>query len=397
MKHNELAPVAGMPRREFLRNSILLALPLATGSAMALTVKTGGSLAASELVYVPPTRTRGTAVVDVANYGARGDGVHDDTAAIQTAINALPSTGGTVVVPAGNYLIDALRSLKLRNYMHLKLDPAAKLIAKPNGSARYAVVTIDVIHDVEVSGGQIVGERDQHTGTSGEGGHGILVKGASRITIRDILVQKGWGDGISVGPRPQYQKPYIYSRDVVVANVVCTGNRRNGLSITNVIGMKVYDSEFSNTNGTSPQCGIDVEPNGDIDGKGYNDQVWIENCVMRGNAKYGVNVWRRSRNLTITKCTIDGNKSCGIVTTGLNTGTFTANTFCNNMKTGLFIQTGSNNVSISGNVSYKNYMSQGTSMRLNPFYLTGTSSKIQKDLIVAKTATNTNVGSNYYK
>lgn len=41
--------------------------------------------------------------VNVQNYGAVGDGVHDDTAAIQAAINALPANGGTVFLPAGTY------------------------------------------------------------------------------------------------------------------------------------------------------------------------------------------------------------------------------------------------------------------------------------------------------
>ncbi|MEY9848652.1 glycosyl hydrolase family 28-related protein [Streptacidiphilus sp. MAP5-3] len=40
---------------------------------------------------------------NVLDYGATGNGVTDDTTAIQTAINAVPSSGGTVVFPAGTY------------------------------------------------------------------------------------------------------------------------------------------------------------------------------------------------------------------------------------------------------------------------------------------------------
>lgn len=377
-----------MPRRAFLRNS-LMAMPV-------VFVGAGVPLTAAAAVYNPPTRQRGSAVLNVRNYGAFGDGSHDDTAAIQKAINSLPSTGGTVFIPAGTYLINAVTSIKLRSLMHLKLDPGAKLAAKATSSGQYNVVLADVVHDVEISGGQIVGERDKHLGTEGEGGHGIRIRGSQRVTIRDIRISKGWGDGITVGPKPNYKARFTYSKDVVVANVVCTQNRRNGLSIGNVIGMKVYDSEFSYTNGTAPQCGIDVEPDRDIDESGYNDQVWIENCVMRGNNKFGMNVWRRARNLTVTKCQIIENTTLGVMTTGLTGGTFTGNYFGSNMSVGLAIKTGSTNVKVNGNTFFNNYKRQGYIDRAD-FTQTGVNSKVQKDLQVGDGTSNITIGSNTYK
>ena len=47
-----------------------------------------------------PSLSIGPASVNVENKGARGNDSVDDTAAFQRAIDALPSTGGTVVVPA---------------------------------------------------------------------------------------------------------------------------------------------------------------------------------------------------------------------------------------------------------------------------------------------------------
>ena len=95
---------AQMPRRKFLTNSMLLAVPMMTAGTAFAGVRISGALTAS--AYVPPTRTRGATIINVRDKGAVGDGIHDDTAAFQAAVNALPSTGGTVYVPAGTYLID---------------------------------------------------------------------------------------------------------------------------------------------------------------------------------------------------------------------------------------------------------------------------------------------------
>jgi hypothetical protein len=49
---------------------------------------------------------------NVANYGAKGDGVTDDAAAIQAAVNAASAAGGgTVYLPAGTYRLYAARSV----------------------------------------------------------------------------------------------------------------------------------------------------------------------------------------------------------------------------------------------------------------------------------------------
>src|SRR5260221_7645493 len=45
-------------------------------------------------------------LTNVLDYGASGNGVKDDTAAIQAAIDACPD-GGTVTVPRGSYLISS--------------------------------------------------------------------------------------------------------------------------------------------------------------------------------------------------------------------------------------------------------------------------------------------------
>jgi hypothetical protein len=48
-----------------------------------------------------------TLQVNVRDYGAKGDGVSDDTAAIRASLTAVPLSGGTVYLPCGTYLISS--------------------------------------------------------------------------------------------------------------------------------------------------------------------------------------------------------------------------------------------------------------------------------------------------
>lgn len=58
----------------------------------------------------------GGAVVNVYTYGAKGDGVTDDTAAILAAIAAQPQ-GGAVFLPQGSYLLTATLTLRADTYL----------------------------------------------------------------------------------------------------------------------------------------------------------------------------------------------------------------------------------------------------------------------------------------
>ncbi len=64
----------------------------------------------------------------VTDFGAKGDGVTDDTAAVQTAINCLPKKG-RLFFPKGTYLV---KSLCLKSHVTLHLDEGATLLGSTN-------------------------------------------------------------------------------------------------------------------------------------------------------------------------------------------------------------------------------------------------------------------------
>lgn len=72
---------------------------------------------------------------DIRSFGAVGDGVTDDTHAIQTAIQFIPR-GGLLYFPAGTYLTDPLA---LKSHITLQFDAGAALVGSTDRS-RYPVL-----------------------------------------------------------------------------------------------------------------------------------------------------------------------------------------------------------------------------------------------------------------
>lgn len=347
---------ASIARRDFLRRTSQVAFSLAVSGASLPAL--AGAVRSSQLpaensgpaVFVPPTRARGAAVLNVRDFGAAGDGVRDDTAAIQACINALPSDGGTVIVPPGTYLIDATKNVRLRSYMHFQLDHEAKLVAKPNAADRSYVINAYKVNDVEISGGQVIGERDGHLGTTGEWGHCVMVRGCRRVTVRDMRMAKAWGDGLSIGAADGATT--VLSEDVVVANIVCSGNRRQALTIGRSRYVKVYDSEFSYTGGIKPSCGIDIEP--DPVGTSITYGVHIENCWIHHNESNGIQVYKEVEAVTIRGCNIEHNQGYGILAIGAVTGTIVGNTLAHNRLYGVGLRTATRQYKVEGNTFRNN-------------------------------------------
>ena len=103
-----------------------------------------------------PTSSVSVNVKD-APYAAKGDGVTDDTAAIQSAVDAVAGTGATVTVPPGTFLINPARNghagIRLGNQMTFRLMPGATLQAESTSSSDYVVLLASGVANVTIVGG----------------------------------------------------------------------------------------------------------------------------------------------------------------------------------------------------------------------------------------------------
>jgi len=286
----------------------------------------------------------GGAVEDVRRHGARGNGVANDTRAFQAAIDALPASGGTVQVPPGDYLIDPVVGVQLRSRMHLAMSPGTRLLAKPNAAERAYVLNAYRVSDTTISGGRIIGERSRHKGTTGEWGHGLMIRAAERVNVRDMHISHCWGDGISIGGA-KVGATFVPSRDVTIERVVCADNRRQGLTIGRSRRVRVFDSEFIDTGGTLPGAGIDVEPDeGDI-----ADDVLIARCTVSGNQGAGIQLYKRVSDATVRDCLIERNRGHGVLTVGASDCRIESNRIRHNVLGGVGVRPGTRGLAIARN------------------------------------------------
>jgi polygalacturonase len=374
------APKPSSPRIFTSRNKTLTATVIALAlSAAALPASATNWWTATPAVSVGPT------VINVRNMGAMGNGVTDDTAAFQAAINALPASGGTIVVPNGTYMINALKSINLRSHTRLSMWGAAYLKAIPNNAQRYWVIKAWNANNVEIVGGHVVGERSQHQGTTGEWGYGINVSGSSNVYVHDIQIADFWGDGILVGAIGSGRSA-VLSNGVTLNRVTSSNNRRQGLTIAPATDVYVVNSNFTGSNGTAPQSGIDIEPMT----QGTTQHVRLENTTVSGNAGNGLEVHNYVSDLVLNRFTSENNRGYGVFANSPNTVTITNSSLTQNYLFGVAINGTTSNVKIIGNTIDYNGAAWFYAHNVSVF----TPGWVPRDITIASTAVNVTQSNN---
>lgn len=256
-------------------------------------------------------------MLNVRDFGAKGDSTTDDTAAIQAALDAASTRGiSAVLFPTGTYKVSAttadnnfFAALTVHSGQRLLFD-AATLQLTANGYDFYAVLNIHNVNNVTVEGGlTIIGDRESHTATTGESGHGIRIVNSHNVHVSDVDIRYTWGDGVCVGGNGTMDE---ISKNVTIERVRTYKCSRNGLSIIEADGVVVRDCDFTCTDRTNPQYGIDIEPN-----LGTATNILIENVRMLNN---GVG----SFTLYIKKATMPGTIALRNIETDSKTAIYTS-------------------------------------------------------------------------
>lgn len=212
--------------------------------------------------------------MNIKQFGGKGDGETNETTLIQKALNFT----NNLIIQNGTYMIDASIGLYLVSNSYIKLVNAT-LKAIPNNLDTYKIIYIHGVDNVIIEGGTIEGERSNHTGETGEWGHCIHISSNSNnITIKNCNIKNAWGDGLYINR----------AFNVNSINNVYTNNRRQGISVIRVDGFHSLNDIIKDTNGTSPESAIDIEPNANND---FIKNVVLENLYTENNNGCGVDIY----------------------------------------------------------------------------------------------------------
>lgn len=206
--------------------------------------------------------------INVQNYGATPNDDTDDTDAINEALIKASEDASveTVYIPSGTYIVNAESGIKVWSNTNLTMASDTVLDVTGNSQENYNVIRTRNAQNITISGGKIQGERNKHNGSSGEWGMGIGLYDSSNVTISNVTITGNWGDGIYLGTRNETDD--LYGCDNIrIENCNIYENRRSNISIVDADNVTIDNCTISNAGGTAPQCGINIEPNHDENGR----------------------------------------------------------------------------------------------------------------------------------
>jgi len=224
----------------------------------------------------------GGAVFNVrsAAYGAVGNGVANDTAAIQAAVNAAAAVRGTVLIPPGTYMVTAVQlapGITISGYGATLKRPASQpnwtrtLYIPESGTGSWsgtsdsALLTIEglTLDGNSASQGSYRNYELQQSHLiflSANASNAATNAGRLRANLRDLVLRSSVADGISL---------YV-NVDAQISNCRADDCFRGGLTVTGGYS-RVQVQNFATT-GAVDVTGIDVE----VDGPGYGGSLAID-------------------------------------------------------------------------------------------------------------------------
>ncbi len=243
----------------------------------------------------------------VSAFGAVGDGITDDSAAMQNAFDSVSGGGEIAFEPGKTYLmVGDLGLLDADGVTIYGQGAVIKYCDNHNFTTywnlRFIRCSHLYVHDLVVDG-----NRDNNVPEEAYKKHNIHIMQCTDFGFYNVESSNGNCDGFYVLAGNDLDTNTFCKRGDFV-DCVATNNYRDGMSIINGWDIRVIGGEYSYSNGTLPKSGIDVEPHYDRAQPGC-DNILIRNAMIVGNNGHGVKMdgYSGNRNCTIEYCYFSDN------------------------------------------------------------------------------------------
>lgn len=190
--------------------------------------------------------------VNVKWFGAKGDGVNNDTVLCQAAIDYSVSIGADLYTPSGVYMISAShgvnevpgsrpgRGLFIDGPLRIKLEIGSEFKLIPSDFVDPTLLIIRNTENVIIDGGTWTGDRYTHLGTTGEGGGLIIATCCSNVLVRNAFGRFAWGDGLGAYSYPAKTVAESGLGYTSPPTVTITGGGGSGAVATAILGDGTY-------------------------------------------------------------------------------------------------------------------------------------------------------------
>ena len=257
--------------------------------------------------------------VTVKDFGARGDGLTDDYAALQAAAKYICSVpGGTLVFPAGTYYIgqykiaggrmknsvtnirySGCRNVTISGY-GAKIDVFGAFARRADyvtgtslASYSIGVTPFEMVNssDFIIAGFEIDGNVDRmvrDAGVDEDDNAGIFTSSCRHYILRDLNIHHFHTDGIRLGGNA-----VVADQIANLYNIILSNNARQGLSIIQLRTAVVLQCSFLRNGRTGaygfhdPAAGADVEPFRTIPNVDMKTgDITFDHCTFEDNLNY---------------------------------------------------------------------------------------------------------------
>ena len=237
---------------------------LSTIEVMVTTAMAVGATS-SDLVSYTPAGTGAVATtvqtklresVSVKDFGAVGDGVTDDTAAIQAAINYVASNGGVLTLPSGTYMSDSLQVTPTASF---KINGTGTIKKRTNAANNMLQIQGTTL-PISVTGITLDGDFTTHS----EGGQGLVGYNISNMIVDNVTVTDVKNSGVII-----YTDGTIHENNIV-RNCTVNGEAhiKNGLLIVDCKNSGIENSSVFNVT----EFALEL--------KNSCTNCWIRNCLV---------------------------------------------------------------------------------------------------------------------